>query len=95
MWIQFGQYGLTMSLSSEHEGLCTYSPSIRLCPIPRTCDQQYRTPYIRLLKALKSENYQKPAKNFSRNEEEFLVNEVSVKVCGELTYNEHQRYTSP
>jgi hypothetical protein len=41
VWLQYGSNGFTMPLSTEHQGICSYSPNQILCPLPAvspTCD---------------------------------------------------------
>mmetsp|Transcript_434 Transcript_434/g.827 ORF Transcript_434/g.827 Transcript_434/m.827 type:complete len:130 (+) Transcript_434:1136-1525(+) len=40
-WLKFGTSGFTMPLSTEHQGVCTYTPHITLCNIPENCDNRF------------------------------------------------------
>ena len=36
-WVKFGRSGVTMPLTTEHLGRCSYSSSRRNCPLPSSC----------------------------------------------------------
>lgn len=39
-WLQFTPYGFAVPTITEHQGLCNYSATRRLCPVPLNCDRR-------------------------------------------------------
>lgn len=46
VWLQYSPDGFTMPLSTEHQGICSYSPNQRLCELPKSrCDGKIKNRY--------------------------------------------------
>ncbi len=39
-WVRFGPHGMTMPLSTEHKGVCSYSRVRVLCAMPAQCSHR-------------------------------------------------------
>jgi hypothetical protein len=39
-WLQFGKHGYTTPSATAHKGLCTYSKTRLLCPLPTDCEER-------------------------------------------------------
>jgi hypothetical protein len=39
-WLQFGKHGYTTPSATAHKGLCTYSKTRQLCPLPTDCEER-------------------------------------------------------
>jgi hypothetical protein len=43
VWLQYGLHGFTMPLSTEHQGICSYSPNQVLCELPKLhCEGRHK-----------------------------------------------------
>jgi hypothetical protein len=39
-WLRFGKHGYTTPSATAHKGLCTYSKTRQLCPLPIDCKEE-------------------------------------------------------
>ena len=39
-WLRFGKHGYTTPSATAHKGLCTYSKTRQLCPLPTDCEER-------------------------------------------------------
>ena len=39
-WLRFGKHGYTTPSATAHKGLCTYSKTRQICPLPTDCEER-------------------------------------------------------